>query len=61
MATQRKAKLTKDERDALLAKIKADFDERLARIASDPAQWVTFIDQVAVFGARYVARHRRCR
>jgi hypothetical protein len=41
------------ERDALLAKIKADFDERLARIASDPAQWVTFIEQVAVFGARY--------
>ncbi|WP_204007454.1 ArdC family protein, partial [Virgisporangium aurantiacum] len=31
----------------------ADFDERLARIASDPRQWVTFIEQVAAFGARY--------
>ncbi len=47
------AKQTKEERDALLAKIKADFDERLAKIASDPQQWVTFIDQVAIFGARY--------
>jgi antirestriction protein ArdC len=53
VATPRKPKQTKEERDALLAKIKADFDERLARIASDPAQWVTFIEQVAVFGARY--------
>lgn len=50
---QRKAKQTEQEREALLAKIKADFDERLAKIASDPRQWVTFIEQVAVFGARY--------
>jgi len=50
---QRKAKPTVEEREALLAKIKADFDERLAKIASDPQQWVTFIEQVAVFGARY--------
>lgn len=48
MATQ-----TKQEREAFLATIKADFDERLAKIAADPQQWVTFIDQVAVFGARY--------
>jgi hypothetical protein len=41
------------ERDAFLAKIKADFDERLARIAGDPAQWVEFIERVAAFGARY--------
>ncbi len=47
------AKQSKEEREAFLAQIKADFDERLARIASDPQQWVTFIDQVAVFGARY--------
>lgn len=42
-----------EERDEFLAKIKADFDERLARIAADPAQWVQFIEQVAAFGARY--------
>ncbi len=50
---QRKTKQTAEERDALLARIKTDFDERLATIASDPQQWVTFIDQVALFGARY--------
>ncbi|MET7396303.1 hypothetical protein ABZS66_22760 [Dactylosporangium sp. NPDC005572] len=41
------------DRDALLAKIKADFDARLARMAAEPAQWIEFIDRVAVFGARY--------
>ena len=45
------AKQSKEEREAFLAQIKADFDERLARIASDPQQWVTFIEQVAVFRA----------
>ena len=50
-ADARPSRPTRNE--AFLAQIKADFDERLARIASDPAQWVTFIDQVAVFGARY--------
>ncbi|MBN1174310.1 MAG: hypothetical protein JXA67_19225, partial [Micromonosporaceae bacterium] len=35
------------------AKIKADFDARLARIAADPIQWVEFIERVAAFGARY--------
>jgi len=34
-------------------KSRPDFDERLAKIASDPRQWMTFIEQVAVFGARY--------
>jgi len=52
-AKQSKAKQSAEERDALLDKIKTDFDERLATIASDPQQWVTFIDQVALFGARY--------
>lgn len=47
------ARKTPQEREALLLKIKKDFDERLAKIASDPHEWVTFIDQVAVFGARY--------
>jgi len=42
-----------EERDEFLAKIKADFDERLARIAADPVQWVEFIERVAAFGARY--------
>lgn len=42
-----------EERDEFLAKIKADFDERLTRIAADPAQWLEFIEQVAAFGARY--------
>ncbi|MEU5934519.1 ArdC family protein [Micromonospora sp. NPDC047187] len=41
------------DRDGLLAKIKADFDDRLARMAADPAQWIEFIDHVAAFGARY--------
>jgi hypothetical protein len=45
--------LAQDEREALLKKIKTDFDSRLAGMASDPAQWVTFIEQVAAFGARY--------
>jgi hypothetical protein len=48
MATQ-----SRQEREAFLAAIKADFDQRLAALAGDPHQWVTFIDQVAVFGARY--------
>jgi N-terminal domain of anti-restriction factor ArdC len=52
-AERGKAKESVQERDALLEKIKADFDERLATIASDPREWVTFIDQVALFGARY--------
>ncbi|MEU7874269.1 ArdC family protein [Dactylosporangium sp. NPDC049140] len=56
MATTRKQRQdqpTDEEREALLAKIKADFDQRLASIASDPHQWVRFLEQVAVFGARY--------
>ncbi|MEU4693734.1 ArdC-like ssDNA-binding domain-containing protein [Actinoplanes sp. NPDC023714] len=41
------------ERDAFLQRVKDDFDARLAALASDPARWVEFIEQVAVFGARY--------
>jgi hypothetical protein len=52
MAKQSSTQST-EERDEFLAKIKADFDARLARIAADPAEWVEFIDQVAAFGARY--------
>jgi hypothetical protein len=51
--TQTGVTQTEEERDAFLARIKADFDVRLATFAADPQQWLTFIDQVAVFGARY--------
>ena len=49
----KKSAQSAEERDEFLAKIKADFDERLARIAADPVQWVEFIERVAAFGARY--------
>ncbi len=42
-----------EERDELVAKIKQDFDDRLARIAQQPDEWVTFIESVVQFGARY--------
>jgi hypothetical protein len=42
-----------EDRAELLAKIKADFDARLAAMAAEPARWVEFIDHVATFGARY--------
>jgi len=57
---QSKAKQTAEDRDALLAKIKTDFDERLATVASDPRQWVTFIDQVALFGLPATAWATNC-
>ena len=41
------------DRGELLAKIKADFDARLAAMAAEPAQWIEFIDHAATFGARY--------
>ena len=34
---------SEQERAELLERIKADFDARLARLAADPAEWVTFI------------------
>lgn len=37
----------------LLAKIKTDFDERLARMAAEPKQWIEFIEHAATFGAQY--------
>jgi hypothetical protein len=45
--------MTEQEREQLLERARTDFQQRLARIAADPAQWVTFIEQVAVFGAQY--------
>jgi hypothetical protein len=53
MATKPRTKQNDQERDALLKKIKKDFDDRLERLAADPAHWVEFIEQVATFGARY--------
>lgn len=45
--------MTAEERYALLERSKAEFDARLARLAADPTEWVTFIEEAAVFGARY--------
>ncbi|GAA0475465.1 hypothetical protein Aca07nite_84330 [Actinoplanes capillaceus] len=53
MATKHRTKQSDREREELLEKIKTDFEERLARLAADPAQWVEFIEQAAAFGARY--------
>lgn len=51
--TREESRRSDGDRDGLLAKIKTDFDDRLARMAADPAQWIEFIDHVAAFGARY--------
>jgi hypothetical protein len=47
------ARMSTHDRQDLVAKLKAEFDERLATIATDPAQWVEFIEHVATLGARY--------
>lgn len=48
-----KSQKSEQEHAELLDKIKADFDARLAKLAADPAEWVTFIETVATFGAQY--------
>lgn len=48
--SQGRSEQSEQERTELLDKIKADFDARLARLAADPAEWVTFIETVASFG-----------
>jgi hypothetical protein len=45
--------MTEQEREHLLERAKQDFQQRLAGIAADPVQWITFIETVAVFGAQY--------
>jgi len=45
--------MTEQEREQLLERAKKDFQQRLAGIAADPVQWVSFIETVAVFGAQY--------
>jgi hypothetical protein len=47
------ARMSTQDRQDLVAALKAEFDERLATIATDPAAWVEFIEHVATFGARY--------
>ncbi|WP_203909544.1 ArdC family protein [Rhizocola hellebori] len=46
------------EREELLDNIKADFDARLAKLAADPDEWVTFIETVARFGAQYTLHNQ---
>ncbi|WP_432983102.1 ArdC family protein [Dactylosporangium sp. CA-233914] len=46
------------EREAFLEQATADFEARLARMAAQPAQWVEFIETVALWGARYSARNQ---
>lgn len=45
--------MNKQEREEFIDRASADMEERLAKLAADPAEWVTFVEQVAVFGARY--------
>ena len=49
---------SEQERAAFLEEIKADFDTRLARMAADPKQWVTFLETVAEFGAQYTLNNQ---
>ena len=55
---QARSEQSEQERAELLDKIKADFDARLARLAADPAEWVTFIETVASFGAQYTLNNQ---
>jgi hypothetical protein len=45
--------MSDEECAELLESIKTDFDARLAKLAMDPAEWVTFLETVAAFGAQY--------
>ncbi|MET7426641.1 hypothetical protein [Dactylosporangium sp. NPDC005555] len=54
--TQRSA--SSGGRIAQLDEFQADVDARLAGMASDPRQWVEFVEQVAAFGARYSAQNQ---
>jgi hypothetical protein len=45
--------MTDQEREHLLERARDNFGQRLRQIAADPTQWITFIEQVAVFGAQY--------
>lgn len=45
--------MTDDEREAFIADIGEKFKARLAGMANNPAEWVHFLEEVAVFGAQY--------
>lgn len=47
-----------EDSTALLERLQTDLEERLARLASEPEQWVEFLVQTAVFGARYSWRNQ---
>jgi hypothetical protein len=51
-------KQSEQERTEFLDAIKADFDARLARLAADPDEWVTFLETVAEFGAQYTLNNQ---
>lgn len=53
-----KGRKSEQERAELLDKIKADFDARLAKLAAGPTEWVTFIETVAHFGAKYTLNNQ---
>lgn len=53
-----KSRTSEQERSELLGKIKADFDERLAKLAADPSEWVSFMETVADFGAQYTLNNQ---
>ncbi|GAA3386381.1 hypothetical protein [Cryptosporangium minutisporangium] len=43
----------RQDHTALLEKLQTAFDKRLARLATEPTEWAEFLEQAAVFGARY--------
>lgn len=53
-----RSKQSEQERAEFLEAIKTDFDDRLARLATDPAEWVTFLETVAEFGAQYTLNNQ---
>lgn len=56
--SQKSEQESAQEREEFIEKLKADFDDRLARLAADPAEWVTFIETVASFGAQYTLNNQ---
>lgn len=54
----KRVRKTDEEREQELTAIKADLDAAVERLANDPDQWVTFLDTVANFGARYSANNQ---
>lgn len=53
-----RSRMSDEEYAEFLASIKTDFDDRLARLAADPTQWVTFLETVAEFGAQYTLNNQ---